>query len=156
MELFAKTMDRTWNLKTTIIWSCAPQDHRTFCVTSSRGGYIKDTSSPWFRVILQTRGSVSWHTNQKGYIYKRPVVHGPMGCSQKSVKLVWRCHQLLSWFLSKDHLFRVSRQSLWSANDKGDNEMIPGAEHRYPDIFLTAEKNPVKSQLGERRWRLCD
>ena len=26
------------------------------------------------------------------------------GCSQKSVKLVWQCHQLLSGFLAKDHL----------------------------------------------------
>ena len=27
------------------------------------------------------------------------------------------------------------------ANDKGDNEMILGAVHRYPGICLTAEKN---------------
>ena len=35
------------------------------------------------------------------------------------------------------------------ANDKGDNEMIPGAVHRSPDICLTAEKNPGKPQLGD-------
>ena len=40
-----------------------------------------------------------------------PVVHGAMGCSQKSFKLVWRCHQLLSGFLAKGHYPRVSRQS---------------------------------------------
>ena len=28
------------------------------------------------------------------------------------------------------------------ANDKGDNEMILGAVHRYPGIFLIAEENP--------------
>ena len=27
--------------------------------------------------------------------------------------------------------------------------MIPGAVHRYPDIYLTAEENPGKSQLGD-------
>jgi hypothetical protein len=35
-----------------------------------------------------------------------------MGCGQRSFKLVWRCHQLLSGFLTKGHLLRVSRQSL--------------------------------------------
>ena len=28
------------------------------------------------------------------------------------------------------------------ANDKGDNEMIPGAVHRSPGTYLTAEENP--------------
>ena len=36
------------------------------------------------------------------------------------------------------------------ANDKGDNEMILGAVHRYPGICLTAEENPRKPQLGDR------
>ena len=44
----------------------------------------------------------------------RYVVHGAMSCSQKSFKLVWRCHQLLFGFLTKGHLHRVSRQSLLS------------------------------------------
>ena len=39
------------------------------------------------------------------------VVHGAMGCGQWSFKLVWRCHQLLSGFLAKGHLPRVSSQS---------------------------------------------
>ena len=38
-------------------------------------------------------------------------VHGAMGCGQKSFKLVWLCQQLLSGFLAKGHLPRVSRQS---------------------------------------------
>ena len=41
-------------------------------------------------------------------------VLGIMGCSQKSFKLVWRCHQLLSGCLAKCHFSRVSRQSLRS------------------------------------------
>ena len=35
-----------------------------------------------------------------------------MGCDQKSFKLVWWCHQLLSRFLTKGHLPRVSPQLL--------------------------------------------
>ena len=42
-----------------------------------------------------------------------------MGCDQKSIKVVWWCHQPLSGFLAKSHLPRVSRQSS-VANDKGD------------------------------------
>ena len=37
-----------------------------------------------------------------------PVLHGAMG---KNFQLVWRCHQLLSGFLTKGQLPRVSRQS---------------------------------------------
>ena len=44
------------------------------------------------------------------------------------------------------HLPRVT-----AANDKGDNEMITGAVHRSPGIYLTAEENPGKYQLGDRR-----
>ena len=35
------------------------------------------------------------------------------------------------------------------ANDKGDKEIIPGAVHRSLGIYLTAEENPVKPQLGD-------
>ena len=31
------------------------------------------------------------------------------------------------------------------AQDKGDNEIIPGAVDRFPDICLTAEKKPRKT-----------
>ena len=42
-------------------------------------------------------------------------------------------------------------------NDKDDNEMILGAVHRSPGIFLTAEENPRKPQLGDRLMKgLCD
>ena len=34
-------------------------------------------------------------------------------------------------------------------NDKGDNEMIPGAVHRPPGICLRTEENPGKPQLGD-------
>ena len=46
---------------------------------------------------------------------------------------------------------RVSRQSRLSPNDKGDNEMIPGAVHRSLEICRTAEENPRQSQLGDHR-----
>ena len=67
----------------------------------------------------------------------------------ESYKLVWQCHQLLSGFLVNGHLPRVSCQSCLSANDKGDNEMILGPVQRSPGIYLTADENPGKSQLGE-------
>jgi hypothetical protein len=42
------------------------------------------------------------------------------------------------------------------ANEKGDNEMILGAVHRSPSIYLTAEENPRKPQLGDRLMKgLC-
>ena len=42
------------------------------------------------------------------------------------------------------------------ANDKGDNEMMPGAVHD-PGICLTVEANPGKPQLGDRLMKeLCD
>ena len=58
---------------------------------------------------------------------------------------MWRCHKILSGFLAKGHLPRVS-----VTNDKGDNEMIPGAVHISRGICLTAEENPGKPQLGDR------
>ena len=36
------------------------------------------------------------------------------------------------------------------ANDEGDKEMIPEAVYRSPGIFLMADENPGKSQLGDR------
>ena len=47
------------------------------------------------------------------------------GLRPKSFKLMRRCHQLLSGFLANDYLPRLS-----------DNEMIPGAVHRSPGIYL--------------------
>ena len=85
-----------------------------------------------------------------------PLVHGHIGCGQKSFKLVWLYHQFLFVFLTKGHLSVVSRQSYLSANDKGDNEMISRDVHRYIGIYLTAEENSKKRQLVDRRWRLSD
>ena len=66
-----------------------------------------------------------------------------MGFCNKSFMLVWRFQQLLSDFLAKGHLPRVSRQSRLSANDKRGNEMIPGAVHRSPGIYFTPEEIPA-------------
>ena len=76
-----------------------------------------------------------------------PAVHGAMDCSQnKSFKLVCRCHQLLTGFLVKGHLPQVSHQSCLLANDKVDNETIPGAVHRTSGIYLAAEEIPRRHQ----------
>jgi hypothetical protein len=47
----------------------------------------------------------------------------------------------------------MSRQSRLTVNDKGANEigLIQKAVHRSPGIYLTAEENPGKPQLGDRR-----
>ena len=45
----------------------------------------------------------------------------------------------------------MSRHLLLSTNDKGDNEMIQGTVHGYPGIYLTAEENYEKPQLGDHR-----
>ena len=66
-----------------------------------------------------------------------------MSYGQKIFKLVWRCHQILSGFLAKGHLSRLS-QSRLSANNKGD-EMIPGVVHRSPGIALQLRKTRKSS-----------
>ena len=48
---------------------------------------------------------------------------------------------------ANDHLSRVSHQSHLSTNDNDDNEMISGAVHRSPDIYLTAKK-PENQNYG--------
>ena len=73
-----------------------------------------------------------------------------MICGEKSFKLVWRCHHILSRFLANGHLPRVSRQSLLSSNVKGDNKIKSGAVHRSSGIYFWAEENPRRSQLGDR------
>ena len=43
------------------------------------------------------------------------------------------------------------------ANDKGDNEMIPGAMHRIPGICIKTEENAGKPQPEEGLMKgLCD
>ena len=56
---------------------------------------------------------------------------------KKSLVLVWRWQQLLDGFLTKGHLFRVSRQS---ADDKDDNGIILGSVHRSHSICPTTGK----------------
>ena len=53
-------------------------------------------------------------------------------------------------FLANGHLPRVSPQSHLSANGMGV-EMISEAMYRSPGIYLPAEENPGKPQLGDRR-----
>ena len=61
---------------------------------------------------------------------------------------MWQCHQLLSGFLAP---LAPSVASITSvANDKGDNEMILGTVNRSLGIYLPAEENPRKPQLGDR------
>ena len=55
----------------------------------------------------------------------------------------------MSGFLAKSYLPRVSRQLNLSVN-KSDREIISGLVRRYPGIYLTAEENPGKPQLGNR------
>jgi hypothetical protein len=54
-------------------------------------------------------------------------------------------HQLLSAFLEKDHLPRVSRLARLSANDEGDNETIPGLCTELLEFTLGLRKSPDKS-----------
>ena len=70
-----------------------------------------------------------------------PVDHGAIRCCQRSFKLTWRCHQLLSGFLVNGHLLRVPCQSGLLANDKDVNEMIPGAVYTSPGIYIAAEES---------------
>ena len=69
---------------------------------------------------------------------KHTIARGVMGCG---IKKLWRCHQLLSTLLAHGYLLRVSRQACLSTNDKRDNEMIPGAVHKSPSIYLPIEEN---------------
>ena len=49
---------------------------------------------------------------------------------------MWQCHQLLS-----NGKWSLASIVTSVANDKNDNEVIPGNVHRYSDIHLTAEEN---------------
>ena len=68
-----------------------------------------------------------------------PVPHGAMGCGQKGFKLIWRCHQLLSGFLAKGHLRRVSRQSRRSLMIRVINQvgvaLFPSFYHLFISLF---------------------
>ena len=63
------------------------------------------------------------------------------------LKLVRWCHQRLSGILAYDNVSRLSRQSLLSANDKGDNDVKPGTMQISHGIYFTAEENPENPSL---------
>ena len=73
-----------------------------------------------------------------------------MGCGQKKFMLVWQRRKFLFKFLVNGQLPQVSCQSCQSANIKAENEVKPGAMNRSPGIYLKANKNPGKPQLGDR------
>ena len=55
-------------------------------------------------------------------------------------------------FLTNGHLSRVSHLSYLSRlsdNDKNDGEVKSGAVNRSPEIYLKAEENSGKPQLGD-------
>ena len=75
------------------------------------------------------------------------LVHGAISFGQESFMLMCLYYQLISGFLSDDHLPRVSCQSGVSVGDKSDNVMIPVIVERCPGIYFKAEENRVKRQL---------
>jgi hypothetical protein len=70
-----------------------------------------------------------------------PVLHRVMGSGQKSFKLMFRGHQLLSYSLVNDHTPRVSRHSSLSANERSYNEQKLGTVHRSPSTYIKIEEN---------------
>ena len=88
------------------------------------------------------------------YRYWGLVPHGAMGCVQKSFKLLWRCHQLVSGFLVNGHLSEFTSVTCQLMISVIMNDIW--AVHRSPGIYLKVEENSGKPQLAERRWRLCD
>ena len=55
----------------------------------------------------------------------------------------------MSRFLANDHLPRVSRQSCLLANDKGYNDVNPGAIHRLLAFILWQRKTSARRQSDE-------
>ena len=94
--------------------------------------------------------SFTWDWNMA---YLSFFLHAGMAWDQKRLMQVWRCRRLLSGCITKGHLPRVSRQSRLSV-DKGKNEMIPVAVHKYPGICLMAEEKPGEPRLGDRLIKL--
>ena len=78
----------------------------------------------------------------------RHVVHG---LRQKSFKLMWRCHQLLSGFLAKGHLPRVTRQSRQSLMIRVIMKLSWGLCTDLVTFALQLRKTPETSA-----WRAFD
>ena len=88
-------------------------------------------------------------------IFTRPFIHEAMSYGQKRFKLVWRCYQLLSGFLAKGHLPRVSRQARRSLMIRLIMKWPRGLCTDL-SICFRAEENPGKSQLGDSLMKeLC-
>ena len=81
------------------------------------------------------------HKQKKG---NSAVVHSAMVCDHTCFMLVWRFHQLISGFLAKGRLPRVSRKSRLMTNVKDLNEVKRETVHRSPGMYLMSEENPGK------------
>jgi hypothetical protein len=64
-----------------------------------------------------------------------------MGSARKALSKFGGATSSCSGSYTKGHFFRVSRKPRLSANDKDDDEIIPGAVHRYSGIYLRAEED---------------
>ena len=77
----------------------------------------------------------------------RSAVHGAMGCGQKK-NLVSVAVPPVPVRVPSQRPIAPSVASVTSvANDKDDNEMILGAVHRSPGVFLYAEENPSQETV---------
>ena len=79
-------------------WAAVKKLPANVTVPPDRVGFPANDLLP--RVLRQSRLSANDNSDQG------PDAHGAMGCGQKSFKLAWRYHKLVS-----GHLPRVSRQS---------------------------------------------
>ena len=84
-------------------------------------------------------------------------VHGDMGCEQKKLSVSVAVPPAPVRVPIQRPLAASVASVTSVANDKDDNEIIPGAVHRFPGIFRTVEENTGKPQLGGRLIKeLCD
>ena len=75
---------------------------------------------------------------------RQPAFLGAMGCGQRIFKLVWRCYQPLSGFLTKDHLPWVSRQSRRSLMIRVIMKSSRGLCTDLPEFPLRLRKTPAR------------
>ena len=84
------------------------------------------------------------------FLLKVSAVHGAMCCGKKSYKASFAEPPVPVRVPSQRPLAPSVTLVTSVANDKSDDEMIPGSVHRCPGICLAAEENPGKPQLGDR------
>ena len=76
-----------------------------------------------------------------------------MDSGQKSFKLVWRRHHLLSGFLAEGHLPRVSRQlELYRIYLYTGNKRNTGIYRRILNQFKTYMQNIIRRTISEMRY----